>query len=186
MTTHSLPELEKQARDLMHKAVESTKRELATIRSGKATTSLLDTVRVEAYGQQLPLNQVASVSAPEPRLLMVQPWDKSLLHAVEKAIQTSDLGLNPAADGAILRVPLPPLNEERRKELIKVVHKLAEEGRIAVRHGRTDAMAKIKKLDHVSEDDKRRADKDIQKFHDDAIRQIDALVKGKEQEIMEV
>jgi ribosome recycling factor len=186
MTTHSLPELEKQASDLMHKAVESTKRELSTIRSGKATTSLLDTVRVEAYGQQLPLNQVASVSAPEPRLLMVQPWDKSLLHAVEKAIQTSDLGLNPAADGAILRVPLPPLNEERRKELIKVVHKLAEEGRIAVRHGRTDAMAKIKKLDHVSEDDKRRADKDIQKLHDDAIHQIDALVKGKEQEIMEV
>jgi ribosome recycling factor len=186
MTTNSLPDLEKQARDHMHKAVESTKRELATIRSGKATTSLLDTVRVDAYGQQLPLNQVATISAPEPRLLTVQPWDRSLMHAVEKAIQSSDLGLNPASDGTILRVPLPPLNEERRKELIKVVHKLAEEGRIAIRHARTDAIARIKKLDHVSEDDKRRADKDIQKLHDDAIHQVDALVKGKEQEIMEV
>jgi ribosome recycling factor len=186
MTTNSLADLEKQAKDHMHKAVESTKRELSTIRSGKATTSLLDTVRVEAYGQHLPLNQVASVGAPEPRLLTVQPWDKSLLQAVEKAIRASDLGLNPATDGAILRVPLPPLNEERRRELIKVVHKLAEEGRIAVRHARTDAIAKSKKLDHVSDDDRHRADKDIQKLHDDAIHQIDALVKGKEQEIMEV
>jgi ribosome recycling factor len=186
MTTNALPDLEKQAKDFMHKAVESTKRELSTIRSGKATTSLLDTVRVEAYGQTLPLNQVASVSAPEPRLLTVQPWDKALLHAVEKAIRSSDLGLNPSTDGAILRVPLPPLNEERRKELIKVVHKLAEEGRIAIRHARTDTMVKIKKLDHVSEDDKRRADKEIQKLHDEAMHQVDTLVKGKEQEIMEV
>lgn len=186
MTTNSLADLEKQAKDHMHKAVESTKRELSTIRSGKATTSLLDTVRVEAYGQHLPLNQVASVSAPEPRLLTVQPWDKSLLQAVEKAIRSSDLGLNPATDGAILRVPLPPLTEERRKELIKVVHKLAEEGRIAIRHARTDAIAKSKKLDHVSDDDRHRTDKDVQKLHDDAIHLIDALVKGKEQEIMEV
>lgn len=186
MTTNSLADIDKQTRDHMQKAVESTRRELSTIRSGKATTSLLDTVRVEAYGQHLPLNQVASVSAPEPRLLTVQPWDKSLVQAVEKAIQASDLGLNPASDGAILRVPLPPLSEERRKELIKVVHKLAEEGRVGVRHARTDAIAKIKKLEHVSEDDKRRADKDIQKLHDDAIQQIDGLVKGKEQEIMEV
>jgi ribosome recycling factor len=186
MTTNSLADIDKQTRDHMQKAVESTKRELSTIRSGKATTSLLDTVRVEAYGQHLPLNQVASVSAPEPRLLTVQPWDKSLVQAVEKAIRASDLGLNPASDGAMLRVPLPPLSEERRKELIKVVHKLAEEGRVGVRHARTDAIAKIKKLEHVSDDDKRRADKDIQKLHDDAIQQIDGLVKGKEQEIMEV
>jgi ribosome recycling factor len=186
MTTNSLADIDNKTRDHMLKAVESTKRELSTIRSGKATTSLLDTVRVEAYGQHLPLNQVASVSAPEPRLLTVQPWDKSLVQTVEKAIRASDLGLNPASDGAILRVPLPPLSEERRKELIKVVHKLAEEGRVGVRHARTDAIAKIKKLEHVSEDDKRRADKDIQKLHDDAIQQIDGLVKGKEQEIMEV
>lgn len=183
---NTLPDLTKHARELMHKAVENTKRELATIRSGKATTSLLDTVRVEAYGQHLPLNQVASVSAPEPRLLTVQPWDRTLIGAIEKAIQTSDLGLNPANDGAMIRIPLPPLTEERRKELVKVVHKLAEEGRIAVRHARTDAIAKAKKLEHVSEDDRRRAEKEVQKLHDDAMKQIDAIVKAKEHEIMEV
>ncbi len=182
----TLPEVTKHAKDAMHKALENTKHELATIRSGKATTSLLDTVRVEAYGQQLPLNQVATVSAPEPRLLTVQPWDRSLIGAVEKALQTSDLGLNPANDGALIRVPLPALTEERRRELVKVVHKLAEEGRISIRHARTEAIAQIKKLDHVSEDDKRRTDKEVQKSHDDAIKQVDALVKGKEQEIMEV
>jgi ribosome recycling factor len=186
MTPSQIGDLEKQARDSMHKAVDSTKRELATIRTGKATTSLLDAVRVEAYGQALPLNQVASVAAPEPRLLTVQPWDKNLTGAIEKAILTSDLGLNPANDGTIIRVPLPPLNEERRRELVKVVHKLAEEGKIAVRHARTDTLARVKKLDHVSEDDKRRAEKDLQKHHDDAIHQIEALVKGKESEIMEV
>ncbi|MDH3496599.1 MAG: ribosome recycling factor [Gemmatimonadota bacterium] len=186
MTTDALGDIEKHAKDAMLKAVENTKRELSTIRSGKATTSLLDVVRVEAYGQQLPLNQVASVSAPEPRLLTVQPWDKSLIGAVEKAILASDLGLNPANDGTIIRVPLPPLTEERRRELVKVVHKLAEEGRIGIRHARTDALAKIKKVEHVSDDDKRRADKDVQKLHDDAIHQVEAVVKGKEDEIMEV
>jgi ribosome recycling factor len=186
MTTTSIPDLEKAAREHMLKAVEGTKRELASIRTGKATTSLLDTVKVDAYGQQMPLNQVASVSAPEPRLLMVQPWDKKLVSAIEKAILTSDLGLNPANDGTHIRVPLPPLTEERRKDLVKVVHKLAEEGRIAIRHARTDALAKVKKLEHVSDDDKRRAEKDLQKMHDDAIHQIEALVKGKETEIMEV
>jgi ribosome recycling factor len=186
MSTDPLHDIEKQAREAMHRAVDNTRRELATIRSGKATTSLLDTVRVEAYGQQLPLNQVASVSAPEPRLLTVQPWDRSLMHAIEKGILASDLGLNPANDGTIVRVPLPPLNEERRKELVRVVHKLAEEGRIGIRHARTESIAKIKKTEHVSDDDKRRADKDVQKLHDDAIHQIDALVKSKEREIMEV
>jgi ribosome recycling factor len=143
-------------------------------------------VRVEAYGQNLPLNQVASVSAPEPRLLTVQPWDRGLIGAVEKAIQAADLGLNPSNDGTIVRVPLPPLTEERRKELVRVVHKLAEEGRIAVRHTRTDAINKVKKLEHISEDAKRRAEKDIQKLHDDVIDNIEALVKAKELEIMEV
>jgi len=185
-TPTTLPDIAKGAKDAMHKALESTKHELATIRSGKATTSLLDTVRVEAYGQQLPLNQVASVAAPEPRLITVQPWDRSLVGAVEKALQMSDLGLNPSNDGTVIRVPLPPLTEERRKELVKVVHKLAEEGRIGIRHARTEALAHIKKLEHVSDDDKRRTEKDMQKLHDDAIKQVDALVKGKEQEIMEV
>ena len=181
-----LPDIERNAREAMQKAIENTRREFATIRSGKATTSLLDTVRVDAYGQHMPLNQVATVSAPEPRLLTVQPWDRSLTQAIEKALQSSDLGLNPANDGTIIRVPLPALNEERRRELVKVVHKLAEEGRIAIRHSRTDALARIKKTEHVSEDDKRRAEKDVQKCHDDAIRDVEALVKAKEQEIMEV
>ena len=184
MTT--LAEIEKQSREHMHRAVESTKRELASIRSGRATTSLLDTVRVEAYQQHMLLNQVASVAAPEPRLLTVQPWDRGLIGAIEKAIQTSDLGLTPSNDGTLIRIPLPLLTEERRKELVKVVHRLAEEGRVAVRHARTDAIGKIKKLEHVSEDEKRRGDKDVQKQHDDHMKQIDAIVKAKEAEIMEV
>lgn len=181
-----LAEFAKHARELMHKAVENTKRELATIRTGKATTSLLDTVRVEAYGNVMPLNQVASVSAPEPRLLTVQPWDKTLIVPIQKGIAASNLGLNPSHDGVIIRIPIPPLTEERRKELVKVVHKLAEEGKVAIRHARTEAVSKAKKAEHVSEDDKRHAEKDVQKLHDDAIKQVDGLVKGKEQEIMEV
>jgi ribosome recycling factor len=186
MTTDSLQPIEKHAREAMTKAIENTRREFATIRSGKATTSLLDTVRVDAYGQILPLNQVAGVSAPEPRMLTVQPWDRGLIGAVEKAIQSADLGLNPSNDGTLIRVPLPPLTEERRRELVKVVHKLAEEGRIAIRHARTDAIQKVKKIEHVSDDAKRRADKDIQKLHDDAIAEIESVVKAKELEIMEV
>ena len=181
-----LKEVEKATKEHMKKAVDNTKRELSTIRSGKATTSLLDTVRVDAYGQQMPLNQVASVSAPEPRLLTVAPWDKGLMPAIEKAIQTADLGLNPSNDGTTIHVPLPPLTEERRKELVRIVHKLAEEGRIAVRHARTEGLQDIKKVEHVSDDDKRRSEKEVQKVHDEAIAQIDGLVKGKEEEIMEV
>jgi ribosome recycling factor len=184
MTT--IPELTKHAREQMHKAVESTKREFSGIRSGKASPSLLDVVRVEAYGTPMPLNQVAMVAAPEPRLLTVQPFDKSLAHAIEKAIRDADLGLNPATQGLLIRVPLPALSEERRKELVKVVHKLAEEGRIAVRHARTETMARIKKLEKVPEDDKTRAEKEVQKLTDEHVRQIDALIHAKEAEIMEV
>jgi ribosome recycling factor len=182
----TIPELTKHARELMHKAVESSKREFSTIRSNKASTSLLDLVRVEAYGSAVPLNQVALVAAPEPRLLTVQPFDKSLAHAIEKAIRDADLGLNPATQGNLIRVPLPVLSEERRKELVKVIHKLAEEGRISVRHARTETLSKIKKLDKVPEDDKTRAEKDIQKLTDEHIKQIDGLTHGKEAEIMEV
>ncbi|HEX9054357.1 MAG TPA: ribosome recycling factor, partial [Gemmatimonadales bacterium] len=178
--------LTKHAREAMHKAVEATKRELSTIRSGKATTALLDLVRVEAYGSQVPLNQVGLVSAPEPRLLTVQPFDKGLASAIEKAIREADLGLNPATQGNLIRVPLPPLSEERRRELVKVIHKLAEEGRIAVRHARTETIAKLKKLEHTSEDEERRAEKEIQKLHDEHIKQIDQLIQVKEAEIMEV
>ena len=171
---------------MMDKAVEAVKREFATVRTGKATTSLLDLVRVEAYGNEMPLNQVASVAAPEPKLLTVQPWDKSLLKAVEKAILASDIGLTPSNDGSIIRLPVPPLTEERRRELAKLIHKLAEEGRVSIRHARTEAINKIKKAEHVSEDEKKHAEKEVQKLHDDHIKLVDELVKAKEKEIMEV
>ena len=182
----SIAQIMKDTRTSMDKALENSKREFASIRSGKATVSLLDTVRVEAYGQQMPLVQVANVSAPEARLLTVTPWDKGLTAAVEKAIRDSDLGLNPATQSGVIRVPLPALNEERRKELVKVVHKLAEEGRIAIRHARTHARELTKKLDKVSEDDKKHADKDLQKLHDDHMAKLEDLLKVKEAEIMEV
>ena len=181
-----LSEVTKDAKAAMKMAVENTKRELATIRSGKATTSLLDTIRVDAYGQSTALNQVGSVAAPEPRMLTVQPWDKGLIDAIERAIQSSELGLNPSNDGTIIRIPLPQLTEERRKDLVKVVRKLAEEGKIAVRHGRTEAIARAKQVEHVSQDDERHTEKEIQQLHDDAIEQLDKLVKAKEVEIMEV
>ncbi|MGD8727428.1 MAG: ribosome recycling factor, partial [Gemmatimonadales bacterium] len=132
------------------------------------------------------LNQVATVAAPEPRLLTVQPWDKSLIGPVEKAILTADLGLNPSNDGTIVRIPLPQLTEERRKELVKIVHKLAEEGRISIRHAREDARAKIKKVEHVSDDEKHRSEGEVQTFHDEAIAEIEEVVEAKEAEIMEV
>ncbi len=176
----------KQAKQAMDKAVEAVKREFATVRTGKATTSLLDLVRVEAYGSEMPLNQVASVAAPEPKLLTIQPWDKSLLKAVEKAILASDLGLTPSNDGNLIRIPLPPLTEERRKELVKVVHKFAEEGRVGVRRARTEAISRIKKTEHVPEDDQKHTEKDVQKVHDEHLKLLEDLVKAKEAEIMEV
>jgi len=184
MTT--IPQITKDCRTAMEKSLEASKRELASIRTGKATASLLDTVRVEAYGQQMPLNQVAGVSAPEPRLLTVTPWDKGLITAIEKALRESDLGLNPQSQSGVIRVPLPSLNEQRRKELVKVVHKLAEEARIAIRHARTAARDQLKRLEKTSEDDQKKAEKELQKLHDDYIGRIDELLKGKEAEIMEV
>jgi ribosome recycling factor len=184
MTT--IPQIMKDSRAGMEKALDSSKRELSSIRTGKATVSLLDTVRVEAYGQVVPLNQVASVSAPEPRLLTVTPWDKGLTHAIEKALRESDLGLNPQTQSGVIRVPIPALNEERRRDLVKVVHKLAEEARIGIRHARTEGRDKLKKLDKVSEDDVKHAEKDLQKVHDEYMAKIEDLLKGKEAEIMEV
>jgi len=184
MTT--IPQITKDCRTAMEKSFEASKRELASIRTGKATASLLDTVRVEAYGQQMPLNQVAGVSAPEPRLLTVTPWDKGLVTAIEKALRESDLGLNPQTQSGVIRVPLPSLNEQRRKELVKVVHKLAEEARIGIRHARTAARDHLKHLEKTSEDEQKRAEKELQKLHDDYIGKIDELLKAKEAEIMEV
>ncbi len=182
----TIPQIIKDSRASMEKSLEGSKRELASIRTGKATTSLLDTVRVEVYGQTMPLNQVASVSAPEPRLLTVTPWDKGQVQVIEKALRDSDLGLNPQSQGGTIRVPLPALNEERRRELVKVVHKLAEEARIGIRHARTEGLEKMKKLERTSEDDVKHAERDLQKMHDDFIKKIDELLKAKEAEILEV
>ncbi|MBP6773527.1 MAG: ribosome recycling factor [Gemmatimonadaceae bacterium] len=182
----TIPQILKDTKAGMDKALENSKREFSGIRSGKASPNMLDTIRVEAYGSMVPLNQVASVSAPEPRILMVTPFDKNQAKVIEKAIRESELGLDPAHQGGVIRVPLPSMNEQRRKELVKVLHKLAEDGRIAIRHARTDARDKVKKLEGVSEDDKKHAEKDLQKSHDEFIAKLDALLKAKEAEVMEV
>lgn len=184
MTT--IPEFVKQAHSGMQKAVENTRKELSGIRTGKASAQLLDLVRVEAYGSLVPLNQVALVSAPEPRMLVVQPFDKTQSIAIEKAIRDGGLGLNPQSQGNIIRVPLPMLSEDRRKELVKICGKLAEEGKVAVRQARTDAMSRIKKLEKVPEDEKSRGEKEVQKHTDEAVRHIDELLKAKEAEVLEV
>lgn len=182
----TIQQILKDARAHMDKAIDSVKHEFASIRSSKATTNMLDTVRVEVYGTQMMLNQVANVAAPEPRLLTVTPFDKSQIKVIEKAIREGELGLDPVTQGAMIRVPLPQMNEERRKELVKIVHKFAEEGRIGIRHWRTEARDRLKKLDGVSEDDVKHAEKDLQKVHDEYIQKIDVLMKAKEHEIMEV
>ena len=176
----------KDTRTAMEKALESAKREFHTIHAGKASPTMLDTVRVEMYGTTMSMNQVATVSAPEPRLIVVTPFDKGQAKAIEKAIREANLGLDPAQQGGVIRVPLPSMNTERRKELVKVVHKFAEEGKIAVRHARTHGREVLKKLSGVSEDDVKHAEKDLQKIHDDFIHKIDELIKAKEVEIMEV
>ena len=176
----------KDTRAHMEKALESSKHEFSSIRSGKASPAMLDTVRVEMYGAHVSLNQCANVSAPEPRVLIVTPFDKGQIKAIEKAIRESDLGVDPSIQGGIVRIPLPAMNEQRRKDLAKVVHKLAEEGRIGIRHWRTDARDRLKKLEGVSEDDVKHAEKDLQKLHDDFIAKLDGLLKAKEAEIMEV
>ncbi len=181
-----IEQIKKDAKLHMEKSLEVTRKEIGGIRSGKASPNLLDTVRVEVYGQNLPLNQVASVAAPEPRLLLVTPWDKGNAKAIEKAIRDAELGLDPAQNAGVIRVPLPSLNEQRRKELVKVVHKLAEEGRVGVRHARTDSRDKLKKLSGTSEDDVKHAEKELQKLHDDFIKKVDDLLKAKEAELMEV
>lgn len=182
----TIPQIIKDARGAMDKDIEHTRKEFSTVRSGKASPNMLDSVRVEMYGQMMQMNQCANVSAPEPRILMVTPFDKGQIKAIEKAIRESDLGLDPAIQGGVIRVPLPAMNEQRRKELVKVVHKAAEDGKVAVRHGRTHARDLLKKMSGVSEDDVKHAEKDLQKLHDDYIKKIDELIKAKEAEIMEV
>jgi ribosome recycling factor len=182
----SIQQILKDARGAMDKDIAHVKHEFSTVRSGKASPSMLDTVRVEMYGQQMMLNQVASIAAPEPRTILVTPFDKGQVKAVEKAIRESDLGLEPSTQGGVIRVPLPQMNEQRRKDLVKVVHKLSEDGKIAVRHARTSARDQLKKLSGVSEDEVKQGEKELQKIHDDYIGKIDSMVKAKEAEIMEV
>ena len=167
--------------------IEHVRRELSGVRTGRASVNILDTVHVDAYGSSMPLNQVASLSVPEPSLIVAQPFDPSLLGAVEKAIRSANLGLNPANDGKVVRIPVPPLTEERRKELSKLVHKYAEEGRNGVRQVRRDANDKLKKLlkDHkISEDDERRGLEDVQKITDQHVGMIDDLQKKKDSELL--
>lgn len=171
----------------MHGAVEALKHDLVGLRTGRASTALLDPVNVEVYGAQMPLNQVATVSVPEPRLITVQVWDKSNIGPTEKAIRSAGLGLNPVTDGQLIRLPIPDLTEERRKELAKLVGQYAEKARIAVRNVRRDGMDMLKtdeKKKEISEDDRKRLDAEVQKLTDDTIKDIDAAAHAKEQEIL--
>jgi ribosome recycling factor len=173
----------------MRASVDTVLRELSTMRTGRASLSVLDGIRVDYYGTPTPLNQVGSLSTPDPTLITVQPWDPSLLSPIEKAIRSSDLDLNPQNDGKIIRIPIPPLTEERRKGLVKNAHKHAEEGRVAVRNVRRDVNDHLKKLlkDHeVSEDDEKHAMAEVQKLTDQHIEEINSALKMKEGEIMEV
>jgi ribosome recycling factor len=183
--THDLNELKRR----MQGAIQALKQELGGLRTGRASASLVDPIQVEAYGSHMPLNQLATVSVPEPRLISVQVWDRSMVHAVEKAIANSHLGLTPSTEGQVLRLRIPELNEERRKELVKVAHKYVEAAKVAVRHVRRDGLDVLKKLlkDHkMSEDDEKRAAEQVQKLTDETIAEIDRMLAGKETEILTV
>lgn len=173
----------------MQSAVTALDRDLDTVRTGRARPALVEGVKIEYYGTPTPLNQVATINAPEPRLITIQPWDKTQLGTIEKAIQKSDLGLNPTNDGNIIRLVVPALTEDRRKELVKVVHKKVEEGRVAVRNVRRDSLEELRKLQHdktISDDDERRAQERLQKLTDRYVGEIDKHGHQKEQELLEV
>ena len=173
----------------MEEALDAMRREFASVRTGKATPALLDTVRVDAYGSKMPLNQVATIHTPEPSLLVVQPFDKTLMSAVEKAIQSADLGLNPSNDGNVIRVPIPPLTEERRKEYVKLLHKMAEEGRVSIRHARRvlrDELHKRVKDHEIGEDEGHRREEALEKLTHEYTEKVDELVKHKEEEVLAI
>ena len=183
--THDLNELKRR----MQGAIALLKQELSGLRTGRASPSLLEPVQVDAYGTHMPLNQLATVSVPEPRLLTVQVWDKSMVHAVEKAIIAANLGLNPSTEGQLLRLRIPELNEERRKDLVKVAHKYAESAKVAIRHVRRDGLDVLKKLEKehkISQDDEKRHSGEVQKATDAMIGEIDSALASKEKEIMTV
>ena len=185
----TIDELLDDASRRMDKSVEAAAHELNTVRTGRASTALLDRISVDYYGQKTPLRQLATINVPEPRLLTVQPFDPSSVKSIERAIQESDLGLTPSNDGKTIRLPIPQLTEERRKELVKVTRNLAEEGRVAVRNVRRDVMHHLKELvrdGDVGDDEERRAEDRAQKLTDEHVKRIDDLLKRKEEEIMEV
>jgi ribosome recycling factor len=189
MTVELIDELLADAKERMNKSVESTRNELATVRTGRASPHLLDRLSVDYYGEETPLQQLAQVAATDARLLTVTPYDKSSISAIEKAVMESDLGLTPSNDGNVIRLQIPELTEERRKELVKVVHGVAEEGRVAVRNIRRDVMhdlRELKKEGDAGSDEEHRAETELQKATDDAINEIDELLKGKEEEILKV
>lgn len=184
-----LEEIKKDAADRMAKSVESLRMELTKIRTGRAHTSLLDHITVEYYGSEVPLNQVANVGVEDSRTLTITPWEKNMVPVIEKAVMTSDLGLNPATAGTVIRVPLPPLTEERRKDMIRVVRNEAEGGRIAIRNIRRDAISDIKDLQKekmIGEDEERRAEDEIQAITDKHVAEIDEVLGEKESELMEI
>mgnify|MGYP002401214647 FL=1 len=183
--THDINELKRR----MQGAIQLLRQELGGLRTSRASATLLDPVQVEAYGSHMPLNQLATISVPEPRLLSVQVWDKSMVHAVEKAIAASNLGLTPSTEGQVLRLRIPELNEERRKDLVKVAHKYTEAAKVAIRHVRRDGLDVLKKLekDHkISEDDGKRSAEQVQKLTDEVIIEVDKLLATKEKEILTV
>ena len=173
----------------MQGAIQSLRHDLGSLRTGRASASLVEPIHVDAYGASMSLNQVATVSVPEPRLLSVQVWDRSMVSAVEKAIRASDLGLNPQTEGQIIRLRIPEMNEQRRKEMVKVAHKYAEDARVSVRHVRRDGLDLLKKMEKdgdISEDDGKRQSEQVQKATDQAVAEVDAAVATKEKEIMQV
>jgi ribosome recycling factor len=189
MTMEMIEEFLADAKERMQKSVESTRNELATVRTGRASPHLLDRLIVDAYGAQSPIKQLAQVNATDARLLTVTPYDKSTISAIEKAVMESDLGLTPSNDGNVIRLQIPDLTEERRKELVKVVHKVAEDGRVAVRNIRRDVMQDLRELKKEGEagsDEEHHGETELQKQTDTAISEIDSLLKGKEEEILEV
>ena len=185
----SAEETLKEADQKMKGAVSVTREELSSVRTGRATPAILSRITVDYYGAPTPLNQLASFSVPEPRLLVIQPYDRNSMSQIEKAIMQSDLGLTPSNDGQLIRLPFPPLTEERRKDLIRLVHQRAEEGRVAVRNVRRHAKEELERLERehsISEDDLSRAEKELQKHTDQHVAEIDELLAGKEKELMEV
>lgn len=182
-------ELRKDARQRMDKALEALSSELARIRTGRATTGLLDSIRVEYYGQKVQLNQVATVNVPEPRLIVIQPWEKKMLPEIEREILKSDLGLNPSNDGTMIRLSIPQLSEERRKELVKLVHKYAEDSRVAIRNIRRDVNDSLKKMEknhELSEDELSVELEEIQKLTDEHIEKVEVIKEHKEKEVLEI